>query len=98
MSEEMEFPRFVFMDVGVHPRAGGTYSVMVVDDRDALDAALANGWYASMQGAIEAPQVADNAPVERFELEAKAAELGIKFDGRTSDAKLSKMITEALEA
>lgn len=38
----------------------------------------------------------DNAPPTRDELEAKANELGIKFDGRTSDAGLAKRIEDAL--
>lgn len=40
----------------------------------------------------------DNAPVTREELEAKATELGIKFDGRTTNNKLSKLIAQALES
>lgn len=43
-------------------------------------------------------EAADNAPPTRAELETKAAELGLKFDGRTSDKKLEKMITESLGA
>jgi hypothetical protein len=38
----------------------------------------------------------DNAPPTREELEAKATELGIKFDGRYSDKKIAQMIDEAL--
>ena len=43
-------------------------------------------------------EVVDNAPPTRVEMEAKATELGIKFDGRTSDARLLAKITEALRA
>lgn len=39
----------------------------------------------------------DNAPPTRAELEAKATELGIKFDGRTTDKKLVEMIHTAME-
>jgi len=39
----------------------------------------------------------DDAPPTRAELEEKARELGIKFDGRTSDKLLLKRISEALE-
>jgi len=42
-------------------------------------------------------EVADDAPPTREELEEKARELGIKFDGRTGDKLLLKRITEALE-
>jgi hypothetical protein len=44
-----------------------------------------------------ADAVADDAPPTREELEEKARELGIKFDGRTGDKLLLKRITEALE-
>lgn len=44
------------------------------------------------------PVVAEDAPPTRAELEQKAAELGIKFDGRTSDRKLAAVIEEALKA
>ena len=39
----------------------------------------------------------ENAPPTREELEAKATELGIKFDGRTTDKRLLDKITEALK-
>lgn len=38
----------------------------------------------------------DILPPTRAEMEIKAEELGIKFDGRTSDKKLLERITEAL--
>lgn len=38
----------------------------------------------------------DNAPPTRAEMEAKATELGIKFDGRSSDKTLLAKIEEAL--
>jgi hypothetical protein len=39
----------------------------------------------------------DNAPPTRAELETKARELGLKFDGRTSDRTLLRRITQAIE-
>lgn len=48
---------------------------------------------------VEAVQVADlpdDAPPTREELEQKATELGIKFDGRTTDKKLAAKIAEAV--
>jgi len=39
----------------------------------------------------------ENAPPTRKELEAKATELGIPFNGRTSDKKLSGLIATALQ-
>jgi hypothetical protein len=43
----------------------------------------------------EVPQ--DDAPVTREELEAKATELGIPFNGRTSNKKLSGLIATAMQ-
>jgi hypothetical protein len=40
----------------------------------------------------------DNAAPTRAELEAKATELGIKFDGRTKDKKLGQLIQDKLSA
>jgi hypothetical protein len=46
---------------------------------------------------VPAPVVPeDNAPPTRAELEAKARELGLKFDGRTSDRTLLRRITQAI--
>jgi hypothetical protein len=49
---------------------------------------------------IDAPiievQVQDDAPPTRTELEAKATELGIRFDGRTKDKKLGQLIQDRL--
>ena len=39
----------------------------------------------------------DNAPPTRAELQAKATELGIKFDGRTSDKTLLAKIDAAMK-
>ena len=38
----------------------------------------------------------DNAAPTRAELEAKANELGIRFDGRTKDKKLGQLIADRL--
>lgn len=48
---------------------------------------------------VEAQQEAKDATSAptRAELEAKATELGLKFDGRTSDKTLLRRITQALE-
>ena len=43
-----------------------------------------------------APQ--DDASPTRAELEVKATELGIKFDGRTKDKKLGQLIQDQLSA
>ena len=46
----------------------------------------------------EVKEVIDNSAPTREELEIKARELNIKFDGRTRDHKLLQLITEQLGA
>jgi len=51
----------------------------------------------------QAVEVVDTAPEDdaaptRAELEAKATELGIRFDGRTKDKKLGQLIQDRLSA
>lgn len=45
----------------------------------------------------EAPVPDDDAPPTRAELEQKARELGVKFDGRTSDGTLLRRINAAMK-
>lgn len=51
------------------------------------------GW---KQPAIEPMPVIEDAPPTRAELETKAKELGIRFDGRTRDKKLGQLIHDRL--
>ena len=51
------------------------------------------GW---KQPAIEPVPVIEDAPPTRAELETKAKELGIRFDGRTRDKKLGQLIHDRL--
>jgi hypothetical protein len=47
---------------------------------------------------VTAPDpVADDSPVTRDEMEAKAVSLGLKFDGRTTDRVLLQRIQESIE-
>ena len=93
--------------------SGKTYDCKGVLEDD-LQKALDAGWSESFlsalglsetgaapeDAAIQHPdsESAENAPPSRSELEAKADELGIKYDGRTTDRKLYDRITEALAA
>lgn len=109
----MEFPRLVYKCPGSWPANGATYATLSVNDEEARRAALESGWHDSLPLAIEAfkapriippPRVpapepaapAGGAPT-RDELEQKATELGLKFDGRHKDATLLKMIEDALK-
>lgn len=56
---------------------------------------------AAAQAAAQAVEAVDTAPEDdaaptREELEAKATELGIRFDGRTKDKKLGQLIQDRL--
>jgi hypothetical protein len=56
---------------------------------------------AAAQAQAQAPEAVatapkDNAAPTRAELEAKATELGIRFDGRTKDKKLGQLIQDRL--
>jgi hypothetical protein len=94
-----DFPTLVYKDKGPHQRPGGTYDYKAVNDADQFAAALAGGWFATLAEVIEptAAVIDETSPATREELEAKANELGLKFDGRTGDKKLAAMIDEALK-
>lgn len=99
----------VYKCPGLHHRKGGTYSFLGVKTQKDFDNALDDGWHETLDAAIEAHdhparnrskqnQENDDAPPTREELEAKAKELNIEFDGRTSDKKLLAKINEAMQA
>lgn len=100
-----DFPRMLYQVGDQVELNNGWFNYIIVDDQDALDILLNNGWYMTSGEAKDAniapapePVVVDDATPTRAEMEAKAAELGVKFDGRTRDAKLLSLITEALGA
>jgi len=88
---------------GPHDIHGDRYDYKIVPD-DEIQAALAAGWHltttdakANAKKVLDVPPIpGDDEPPTREELEQKARELGIQFDGRTRDHKLSKMIADAL--
>jgi hypothetical protein len=105
----LSFPTIVYRVPGAHSGDGYTYDYAGALDQKAYDALKAQGWHATLPEAVSPPVVApaasepvidevpaDDAPVTRAELEAKANELGVKFDGRTSDALLLSRINAAL--
>jgi hypothetical protein len=63
--------------------------------REQAEAAKAQAKAVEAVEAVEAVPD-DNAAPTRAELEAKAEELGIKFDGRTKDKKLGQLIQDKL--
>ena len=72
----------------------------IVDATD-VEQMLTEGWFLTTTEAGESaqpqPVLSDEAAPTREELEAKATELGIKFDGRNSDKKLGDLIAATLE-
>lgn len=95
----MEFPTIVYKNGGPHQRLGGTYSFKPAKDESEYSSLLEDGWFPSIPEAVAGKVNEDeNAPPTRDEMEVKATELGLKFDGRTSDKKLLAMINEKLAA
>ena len=97
------FPTLVYKNKGPFQRPGGTFNYKPVTDEQGLTDALADGWFVSFEDAVTpkleakaTDPVNDNAPPTRAELEAKATELGLKFDGRTGDKTLAERIEAAL--
>lgn len=98
----MLFPRDVFRVPGKNKAVGFSFDCLLCDDRDAHDAALKAGWFASMYeaiaGEVAAPAPADDKPPTRAELEAEAKKLGVKLDSRNNDERLAERILEAMDA
>lgn len=95
-----DFPTLVYKTPGEHFGPGSTtYNYRGVNEPEQMEAMLAAGWFRTLGEALAGKhdEVEDNSPPTREELETKANELNLKFDGRTSDAKLAKLIAEALE-
>jgi hypothetical protein len=79
----------------LYHRDGSTITI------DASEAAeyIAQGYAdtpAAFEG-LEPEEASDESPLTREELEKHATELGLNFDGRTTDAKLSERIAKALK-
>lgn len=95
-----KFPTLVYKGYGPHSRDGGTYDFAPAVDEQELSARFSDGWHTTLPEAINAhdnPDAAnDLAPPTRKELEAKAKELGIKSNGRTTDVELRDAIAKAL--
>lgn len=97
----MKEATMVYRPGGEHLIHGHQVDYQVID-ADEVDGALADGWFLTAVEAGESvkvePVVDATTPPTRAELEAKAKDLGIKFDGRTTDKKLGEQIAEKLKA
>ena len=102
------FPTLVYRCPGPNPGSlGTTYASLGCADQAAFDAAVADGWYATMPQAIKAflrpseaaaEPVADDAPPTRGEMLEQAERIGLKVDKRWSDARLYERILEHMKA
>jgi len=103
----MEYPAFVYRKADKARQDGSKFETLLVHNDDERQIALDEGWADDVLQALSSKQKPvvvnepvrvpdDDAPPTRAELESKATELGLKFDGRTSDRKLGLMIAEAL--
>ncbi len=102
----MSFPTIVYRTPGPHfGPPGKTYAFLGVANEAEMAKALADGWHPTIEQACEppakAPEVdsggfADESPPTRAELEQKARELGVSFDGRTTDKRLAERIAAAI--
>jgi hypothetical protein len=100
------FPTILYRTPGPHKKPrGGTYATKGAADQEQFDMLISKGWFPSYEEAVSSklsPKMVEG-PIDevsgptREELEAKADELGLSYDGRTSDKKLAERITEALE-
>ena len=90
----MDSPTLLYRCPGPYSRPGGTYALLPVADAQALAEAEHQGWFRTMPEAIEGKpahkaEPADDAPPTRAEMEQRASEVGLKVDGRWSDARLA---------
>ena len=107
-----DFPTILYRTPGPFKKPrGGTYATRPAADKEAFDTLIANGWFASYEeakGSKEAKEIIESAEsfedavdevsdATRDELEAKAKELNVSFNARTSDKKLAERIATALE-
>jgi hypothetical protein len=93
----IEYPKMLFKCPGeTAGNDGVSFDWVIADSADAELSLLDDGW-SDYQSAIDSMREdggnnADNAPPTRAELEAECDELGIKYDGRNSDASLAAKI------
>ena len=94
-----EFPKALYRHGTGTLVDGVECSMRIVKDADEQAEALADCWVFTLAGPAEPVdgEPADDAPPTRAELEAKATELGLKWDGRWGDKRLSDAIAAALK-
>lgn len=90
----MEFPRLVYR------KNGKEIIYSCAEDKSKFDELIDLGWFENVHDALvgkKEEKQEESAPPTREELEAQAKKMGIKFDGRTSSAKLLAAIEAGLK-
>ena len=85
----MRYPRMVYL-----AKSEKDFTHEVVESEIDHQSALAAGYFDSVPAALDAFN--SQAAPTRAEMEIKASELNLKFDGRTSDRKLLAMIEDSI--
>ena len=89
----MKNPTMLYRSGSMLRTDSGDMDYIIVAESE-IESHIKMGWY-RLPSEMQEDAIADHAPT-RAELEEKARELKIKFDGRTSDAKLAANIEAAL--
>ena len=96
-----EFPKALYRPGAGTLVDGVECAFMVAKDKAEQEAAMADGWGfvapAKASATDKAAEPADDAPPTRAELEAKATDLGIKWDGRWGDKRMADAIAAKLK-
>ena len=99
-----DFPTIMYRTPGPHKKPRGkTYAYKGAADQAEFDALMAKGWFPSYEDAVvgkivvAVSEIDTVSPATRDELEAKAKELGVSFNARTSDKTIAERIASALE-
>lgn len=99
-----DFPTIMYRTPGPHPKPrGGTYAYKGAADHAEFDVLLGRGWFPSYEDAVvgkivsAVSEIDTVSPATRDELEAKAKELGVSFNARTSDKTIAERIASVLE-
>lgn len=90
-----QFPQALYRAGGAEKLDAGMFTTVLVLDAEQQAARLADGWHETQEAALAAKQADEDKPT-RAELEQKASELKLKFDGRTTDKKLGDLIAAKL--
>lgn len=100
----MSYPTLMYRCPGHHAAHDGqTYQYRPAESADEASELMSAGWHMSLAEAVQAVMAQsqeaseDTDSVTREELEEMATDLGIKFDGRTTDAALLRKIESATE-